>query len=185
MPVRLLTIYIQICSKSSHARSTQTKKASGSSRWWEQTSSTTSTTSYPVSDCKTKSSYTVWLQKKGCWILTLNFFPAKLATGYKRSLANGHLQADTDQESKPRPYPSGGSSCSWWSFKACNVPYEANKTKQKKTLFFSSISLVQQKPFPGICLRRTAPKQTHISLHLRKNSSSSYSVSCKLLSFVC
>jgi hypothetical protein len=38
------------------------------------------------------------------------FLSAKLA-GYKRSPAHGHQQADTDQESKPRPYPSGGHSC--------------------------------------------------------------------------
>ena len=36
MPVQML-IYFQICSKSSHAKSTRTKKASGSSKWLEQT----------------------------------------------------------------------------------------------------------------------------------------------------
>jgi hypothetical protein len=98
------------------------------------------------------------------------FLSAKLA-GYKRSPAHGHLQADTDQESKPRPYPSGGPSC---LFSLLMMKFQGMQcTILKKINFF--ILLFQQKLFPGICLQRTAPKQTHINLHLRKNSSISYS----------
>lgn len=97
-------------------------------------------------------------------------------TGYKRSLANGHLQADTDQESKPRPYPSA-KTLSWHLSSENSTKANAHKPT------FALVDTAPSKPSSGK-ERSASPMRRPLQFNRSTSSDTTQKVGAKNISGV-